>query len=121
MKTQVKTIAGVTVVAPSGRLMGGIETSALEEKLYALLGRGTSHVVVDLGEVDWINSTGLSVLIRHWHEFRQQGIRLRLANLTKKTEDVLVISRLTEVFDCYETLKDALASFGTRTAPQTAM
>ena len=120
MKTHVKTIAGVTVVAPSGRLMGGDETSAFEEKLYALLGRGTGDVVVDLGEVDWINSTGLSVLIHHWHEFRERGFKLRLANLTRKTEDVLVISRLTEVFDCYETLKDALASFGNRTIPQTA-
>lgn len=102
---------GIAILEPKGKLMGGSDTGELDEKLYALLGQGTKQVVLDLGETDWINSSGLSILIHHWKKFDDAGGSLRLANLTNKIEKILVISKLTSVFETYDSLDDAIASF----------
>jgi anti-sigma B factor antagonist len=111
MKTETWMINEVTVLEPHGRLMGGQGTEDLDQKLSALLGKGTKSVVLDLSNTDWINSAGLGVLIHHWKAFRDAGAELRLANLTRKALDVLVISRLASLFRCYETTDEAVASF----------
>lgn len=102
---------GITVLEPKGKLMGGSDTGEIDEKLYTLLGKGSKDVVIDLGQTDWINSSGLSILIHHWKKYNDVGGHLRLANLTQKIEKILVISKLTSVFETYETLDDAIASF----------
>jgi len=102
---------GITVLEPRGKMMGGSDTGEMDEKLYTLLGKGSKNVVIDLGQTDWINSSGLSILIHHWKKFNDEGGHLRLANLTQKIEKILVISKLTSVFETYETLDDAIASF----------
>jgi len=102
---------GIAILEPKGKLMGGTDTGELDEKLYALLGKGTKKVIVDLGQTDWINSSGLSILIHHWKKFNDAGGSLRLANLTQKIERILIISKLTSVFESYESLDDAIASF----------
>ncbi len=102
---------GITVLEPKGKMMGGSDTGEMDEKLYSLLGRGSKNVVIDLGQTDWINSSGLSILIHHWKKYNDEGGHLRLANLTQKIEKILVISKLTSVFETYESLDDAIASF----------
>ena len=102
---------GITILEPKGKLMGGSDTGEIDEKLYSLLGRGNKNVVIDLGQTDWINSSGLSILIHHWKKYNDEGGHLRLANLTQKIEKILVISKLTTVFETYESLDEAIASF----------
>jgi anti-sigma B factor antagonist len=111
MKTETWMINDVAVLEPHGKLMGGIDTEDLNQKLNALLGKGAKSVVLDLGNTSWINSAGLGILIHYWKAFREAGAELRLANLTRKALDVLVISRLASVFLCYETTDEAVASF----------
>jgi anti-anti-sigma factor len=53
----------------------------------------------------------LSILIHHYKKFRDASGELRLANLTKKIERILVIARLTEVFQTYDSVDEAVASF----------
>lgn len=110
MKVSVSEKDGVSVVAVSGKMMGGPDTGELDEKLYSLLGKGARNAVVDLGECEWINSSGLSILIHHYKKFREAGGELRLANLTDKIERIMVISRLTEVFSVHDSLEDAIAA-----------
>jgi anti-sigma B factor antagonist len=102
---------GINVLEPRGKLMGGSDTGEIDEKLYTLMGKGIKDVVIDLGQTDWINSSGLSILIHHWKKYNDGGGHLRLANLTQKIEKILVISKLTSVFETYETLDEAIASF----------
>ncbi|MBD3297031.1 MAG: STAS domain-containing protein [candidate division Zixibacteria bacterium] len=111
MKIEQSQTDGVAVLTPHGSLMGGPDTGELDEKLYQLLNDGYHKVVLDLGRTDWINSSGISILIHHWKKFDSAGASLRMANLTKKIERILVISRLSSVFDCYDTLDQAVASF----------
>ncbi len=102
---------GIAILEPKGKMMGGSDTGELDEKLYALLGKGSKKVILDLGETDWINSSGLSILIHHWKKFNDSGGHLRLANLTQKIEKILVISKLTTVFETHDSLDEAIASF----------
>ena len=111
MKIDQSQTDGVAVLTPRGRLMGGPDTGELDEKLYQMLNDGFTKVVLDLGRTDWINSSGISILIHHWRKFNTAGASLRMANLTKKIERILVITRLSSVFDCYDTLDEAIASF----------
>ena len=111
MKIQTHDHDDIAILEPKGKLMGGPDTGELDERLYALLSEGRTKVILDLGKTEWINSSGMSILIHHWKKFHQAGANLRLANLTKKTERILVVSRLASVFDCYETLDEAIASF----------
>ena len=110
MKITVSEKNGVSIVSISGKMMGGPDTGELDEKLYALLGKGTKIAVIDLAQAEWINSSGLSILIHHYKKFRDAGGELRLANLTDKIERIMVISRLSEVFRVYDSTEDAVKS-----------
>ena len=111
MKVKSSEKDGVSILAPVGEMMGGPDTGELDEKLYALLGRGVKKVVIDLGQIDWINSSALSILIHHWKKFQTAGAQLHRANLTRNIEKILVISRLVSVFECFDSLDEAIAGF----------
>lgn len=111
MKVKSYTKDGIEIVEPKGKFLGGADTGELDEKLYALLGKGNKEVVIDLGSTDWMNSSGIAILIHHYKKFRDQGGNLKLANLTKNIEKILVIAKLTSVFETYESLDEAVASF----------
>jgi len=111
MKVKAYDRNGVAVIEPEGKLMGGADTGELDEKLYALLGRGQLQVVIDLGKTDWMNSSGIAILIHHWKKFNDAGGKLKLANLTKKIEKIMIIAKLTTVFEVHDTLEEAIASF----------
>jgi anti-sigma B factor antagonist len=102
---------GIWVIEVKGQLMGGPDTGELDEKLYAIIGKGYKKAVVDLAGCDWINSSGLSILIHHYKKFKDAGGELKLANLTSKVERVMVIARLTEVFDAKDSVDEALTAF----------
>lgn len=111
MKIESSELNGIAILAPKGSLMGGADTGELDERLYSLLHRGVKNVILDLAKTELINSSGLSILVHHWKKYHDAGASLRLANLTKTIERILVISRLASVFDCYDTLDEAIASF----------
>jgi len=102
---------GVAVIEPSGKLMGGADTGELDEKLYALLGKEQLKVVIDLANTDWMNSSGIAILIHHWKKFNDAGGAMKLANLTKKIEKIMIIAKLTTVFEVHDSLDDALKSY----------
>ena len=103
---------GIWVVEVKGQLMGGPDTGELDEKLYAIIGKGNKKAIVDLGGCDWINSSGLSILIHHYKKFKDAEGELKMANLTKKVERIMVIARLIEVFDVKDSVDEAMAAFG---------
>lgn len=111
MKVRLYEQNGIQIVEARGKFLGGSETDELDERLYALLGRKEKKVVLDLGQAVWINSSGIAILIHHWKKFRDLGGSLKLANLTQKIERLLVISKLTKIFETYDSLEEAVASF----------
>ncbi len=111
MKVKAYEKDGISIIEPAGKLLGGTDTGELDEKLYALLGRNQKKVIIDLGKTDWMNSSGIAILIHHWKKFDDAGGKLKLANLTKKIEKIMIIAKLTTVFEVHDTLEEALKSF----------
>ena len=103
---------GVTVLALTGRVVLGDESSQLRTKLKALLEGGNKKLVLDLAEVKYIDSAGLGALVAAFTSAQNQGAGMKLANLTKKFDEQLHITKLVTVFDVYDTVEEAVKSFG---------
>lgn len=99
------------VLAFKGNVMGGPDAVSLNEKLHELIEEEKTNIVVDLGKVKFMNSSGLGMLIGALTTMRKAGGDLRIANATDKIESLLVITKLITVFKHYETLDEAVASF----------
>ncbi|MGA3167351.1 MAG: STAS domain-containing protein [Terriglobia bacterium] len=106
-----KQVSGVTVLQLSGRITLGEESSQLRTKIKDVLGQGKARLVLDLGEVTYIDSAGLGTLVAGFTSAQNQGANMKLANLTKRFDEQLHITKLVTVFDCYKNLEDALKSF----------
>ncbi len=102
---------GIDVIEIKGKIMGGSEFAELDDKLYALIGKGHNKAVIDLSGCDWVNSTGLGRLIHHATTFRDMKGELKLANLTEKIDKIITITRLSQVFDVADTVDEAIARF----------
>jgi len=117
MKINSYTKGDVVVLEPVGKLLPGQAVGKLDEKLYALIGRGQNRVIIDLGKTAQIGSWGISALLHHHMKFREIGGNLKLANLTKNIQQIIAITRLTLVFDVFDSLEQAVDSFGERLPP----
>lgn len=102
---------GVTIIEPKGKIMGGPESTAMHDLLHDLIEQGKKSVVIDLGKVDWMNSTGLGLLISGLTTLRKSGGELKLANVTDKIQSLLTITKLVTIFKSYDSVEEAVNSF----------
>lgn len=96
-----------------GDVMGGPDTVALNEQLHKLIDEGKKNVVVDLGKVNFMNSSGLGMLIGGYTTMKNAGGDLRICNATDKIESLLMITKLITVFQHFKSLDEAVKSFET--------
>jgi len=101
----------VTVIELQGKLMGGPDAVELRETLHGLVERDVKNFVLDLKGVDWINSSGLGILISGLTTVRNSGGDLCLAQPGDKIKNILTITKLSSVFNSFDELDDAVASF----------
>lgn len=111
MKMDEKASGDVIVLQLSGKIMGGPDASLLNDKLHELIEAGKTKVVVDLGSVDWMNSSGLGILIGGLTTMRNSGGDLKLANITDRIQSLLMITKLLTVFETFETIEEATGTF----------
>jgi anti-sigma B factor antagonist len=102
---------GVTILKLSGRLVLGEESNELRTTIKRLLDAGDTKILVDLGEVGYIDSAGLGTLVAGYTSSRNAGGVMKLANLTKKVNEQLNITKLVTVFDVYDNVAAGLKSF----------
>ena len=102
---------GITVLEPKGKIMGGPDASLLHDKLHELIESGETKVIIDLGKVDWMNSTGLGILISGYTTLLNNDGQLKLANVTDKIQSLLTITKLITIFEAHDTIDEAVASF----------
>jgi len=102
---------GVAILHPKGSLIGDKETDELRNGLEQLKREGNTRAVVDLSKVRYINSTGIGVLIGGYSDYSQRGGKIKLCGLSDTLENVLIITKLTAVFDIHPNVKEALAGF----------
>ena len=111
MKYKSRETKGVTVIGLSGNVMGGPDATALNEQIHRLLDAGVRKVVIDLGEVQFVNSSGLGMLIGSLTTMRNAGGSLKLAAASKKVGTLIEVTKLHRVFELHKTVSAAVAAF----------
>lgn len=111
MKASSRQVNGVTVVDMSGRITLGEGSVVLRETVRDLLGKGEKKILLNLGNVTYIDSSGIGELVSAFTSVRNQGGELKLLNLTKKVHDLLQITKLYTVFDIKDDETAAVGAF----------
>jgi len=111
MKTTTRQIDGVTIVDCSGRITLGEGSVILRDTVRELLSKGQKKLLLNLGEVTYIDSSGIGELVSAFTTVRNQGGELKLLNLTKKVHDLLQITKLYTVFEVFDDESSAIRSF----------
>jgi anti-sigma B factor antagonist len=106
-----KVVDGILLLDLRGRITLGPETEALRSKLKESLNAGQLHIILNLGEVTYLDSVGLSTLVAGYTSARNVGGDLKLLHLPRGVQQLLQITRLSTVFEIYEDLTTAVESF----------
>ena len=111
MKASNRQLDGVTVVDMSGRITLGEGSVILRATIRDLIGKGQKRILLNLGDVTYIDSSGIGELVSAFTAVRREGGELKLLNLTKKVHDLLQITKLYTVFDIKDDETAAIKSF----------
>src|ERR1700751_6056891 len=111
MKASTRQVDGVTIVDLSGRITLGEGSVVLRDSIKDLLGKGQKKILLNLGDVSYIDSSGIGELVSAFTSVRNQGGELKLLNLTKKVHDLLQITKLYTVFHVMDDEPAAIAAF----------
>ncbi len=111
MKASNRQVDGITVVDLSGRITLGEGSVVLRDAVRDLLAKGEKKILLNLGNVTYIDSSGIGELVSAFTTVRNQGGELKLLNLTKKVHDLLQITKLYTVFDVKDDEAAAISSF----------
>jgi anti-sigma B factor antagonist len=101
----------VTVIDVEGNLTLGAAADTLHDKVRSLLQQGQTNLLVNLGAVSYMDSTGLGELVSAFATVNKQGGTLKLLNLTKRLHDLLVITKLANVFESFDDEAAGIRSF----------
>ena len=111
MDIKERVVDGVSVLDLSGKIVLGEGDGQIRDRIKDLLADGQKKILLNLGEVNYIDSAGLGALISSYTTTKRQGGQLKLVNLTKRIQDLLAITKLITVFEAYDNEVEALASF----------
>ena len=111
MKASTRQVSGVTIVDMNGRITLGEGSVILREAVKDLLDKGQKKILLNLGDVTYIDSSGIGELVSAFTSVRNQGGELKLLNLTKKVHDLLQITKLYTVFDIKDDEASAVQSY----------
>ncbi len=104
-------INGCAVIEFEGKVIGGPDAVSLNEKLHELISENKTNIIIDLGKVKFMNSSGLGMLISSLTTMRKAGGDLRIANHSEKIKELLEITQLAAVFKQFESVEEAAKSF----------
>lgn len=104
-------VNGVLVMELAGTLTLGEEAGRLRARFKEVLGDGTTQLVLDLSRVHYIDSAGLGAIVSGHTTARNAGGSMKLANVGEQFRDQLSVTKLTSVFDVYDTVEEAMNAF----------
>lgn len=110
MKIKEKIENHVAVLTLSGKMMGGPETTQLHDYIRNLINDKITKVVIDLGDVKWMNSSGMGVLMACMTTLKNADGQLALARVSEKVNSLLIITQLIKVFNTFDTVDRAKAA-----------
>jgi anti-sigma B factor antagonist len=104
-------VNGVIILDLSGRITLGEGSVQLRDAIRGLIGKGKKKILLNLGDVNYIDSSGLGELVSAFTTAKNQQANVKLLNLTKKVHDLLQLTKLVTVFDIYDDEASAITSF----------
>ena len=112
MQISERTIGDVVIVDVSGKItLGDGGDVTLRDKMRSLIQQEHKKVLLNLGDVSYMDSAGLGEIVQSYATVTKNGGKLKLLNVTKRIKDLLSITKLLTVFECHETEDEALKSF----------
>ena len=111
MNTQVTERDGVVIISLSGKIMGGPEAGQINDQINNLIDAGKIRIIIDLKHVEWMNSSGLGILIGAITTLRNNGGKMILANVSERIENLLKITKLISVFEIEKDVDKAITAF----------
>ena len=112
MQISERTIDGVVIVDVSGKVtLGDGGDVMLRDKMRSLIQQGQKKVLLNLGDVSYVDSAGLGEIVQSYATVKKNGGMLKLLNVTKRIKDLLSITKLLTVFECHDNEAEALKSF----------
>ncbi len=102
---------GIAILELKGRIVVGSEASALREKVTALNAAGKRNLVLNMAQVDFIDSTGLGALVICATTLRRSDGNIKLVNLNRRNIELLVMTKLATVFEIFTDEQDAVSSY----------
>ncbi len=101
----------ITILDMNGKVTLGEGSVALRTAIRRLLGEGKKKILLNLGSVGYVDSSGIGELVSSFTAVNKENGSLKLLNLTQKIQDLLAITKLLTVFDVFDSEADALSSF----------
>jgi anti-sigma B factor antagonist len=111
VKSKVRKVGEVTVVDLEGKITIGAGDVVLRDTIKELADNGVRKILLNLGEVGYMDSSGVGELVAAYTSIANRGGQLKLLNVTKKIQDLLQITQLLTVFETYDNEAEALASY----------
>ena len=111
IKLSTRQVGDVSVVDVAGRITLGEGSSALRDLMREMVGKGQKKILLNLGDVSYIDSSGIGELVSGFTTVTNSGGELKLLNLNKRVKDLLQITKLYTVFDVHEDEAGAIRSF----------
>jgi len=111
MDIKERVVDGVSVLDLSGKIVLGEGDGQVRERIKDLLSDGQKKILLNLGNVTYVDSAGLGALISSYTTTKREGAQLKLVNLTKRIQDLLAITKLITVFETYDNEQEAIKSY----------
>ena len=115
MTIQERVVGSVTVLDLSGKLILGDGDALLKDKIHSLVFQGRKQIVLNMGAVSYVDSSGLGALVASSVTGKNNGGQIKLVSLTKRLQDLLAIAKLLTVFESYDSEAEAINSFPAQT------
>jgi anti-sigma B factor antagonist len=110
-KTNIRHVDGITILDVSGRITLGEGGVTLRDAVQNALNTGTRKLILDLGGVSYMDSSGVGELTGAYTSAKNKDCKLKLLRLTRKIDDLMQITKLATIFDIHSDEKEAIASF----------
>ena len=115
MTIQERVVGSVTVLDLSGKLILGDGDALLKDKIHSLVFQGRKQIILNMGAVSYVDSSGLGALVASSVTGKNNGGQIKLVSLTKRLQDLLAIAKLLTVFESYDSEAEAINSFTAQT------
>jgi anti-sigma B factor antagonist len=111
LKIKSKAEGDVMVLFLSGKIMGGPDHEKFHTEIKTLIKEGYVDILLNMSKVNWINSTGLGVLVSAFHTLKKEGGQLKICEVSERIDNILNVTQLKLVFETFDECQKALASF----------